>query len=36
MIVDNELEYMWSEGIMVLSQYLPGGPERDHEILESG
>jgi len=38
--VENELEYMWVEVIMVvfrvLSQYLPGGAERNHEILESG
>ena len=38
--VENELEYMWVEVIMVifrvLSQYLPGGTERNHEILESG
>lgn len=31
---------MWADGIMiilrVLSQYLPGGAKRDHEILESG
>jgi len=31
---------MWAEGIMVtfrvLSQCLPGGAKRDHEILESG
>jgi hypothetical protein len=38
--VDNEIERMWKEAVVacfkVISQYLPGGTEENHENIHSG
>jgi hypothetical protein len=36
MVVSNELEQVWKEAVIVLSQHLPEGAEENHKNPDSG